>query len=186
MKDKRIIAIDPSSKHLAWSVLDSTTDGISIVDYGKIDYGKATDTTARFAIIKSELSELLRKYHPGDGIIEQTVYIQNFQSSRVLSYIVGFTWGVLDDYCKHVEDVNPLVWKPGIGYKNLTKYDKERIKAERDGKNMTKWLKHERKERVRVIIEECFGKDAGDEDINDSLGIGLWYHHHRLGHESGG
>ena len=57
-------------------------------------------------------------------IIEQSVYIQNFQTSRVISYIIGYTWGIVQNYCFKVMDINPILWKRGIGYKNISKSDK--------------------------------------------------------------
>lgn len=174
-KQKTIIAIDPASHSLAWSVFNISKDDVKIVDTGKIDFAKIKDISGKFAKIKQELTEICSKYKPVDGVIEQSVYIQNFQSSRIISYIIGFSWGVLDTYCEYVTDVNPLTWKSGIGYKNVSKNDKAKIETEFGSKNIQSRLKDERKDRVKVIVEKNFNFISDDSDINDALGIGLWY-----------
>lgn len=174
-KPKTIIAIDPASHSLAWAVFDIAYDDIKLIDNGKIEFGKIKDISGKFAEIKKHLTSICSKYKPVDGVIEQSVYIQNFQSSRIISYIIGFSWGVLDQHCSYVTDVNPLSWKSGIGYKNVTKNDKLSIEKEFGAKNIQARLKDERKERVRVIVEKNLGWVSDDSDINDALGIGLWY-----------
>jgi hypothetical protein len=96
----------------------------------------------------------------------------------VLSYIIGFTWGELDDHCKYVTDVNPLTWKSGIGYKNLTKKDIKELKDKYGSRGIQRRLNDERKSRVRKILLEYFTDlelDGIDSDISDAIGIGLWY-----------
>lgn len=178
MKTQRIIAVDPASHSLAWVIMDMTDDGISIIDFGKIDFSNVPELSNKFSKIKKEIPEICKKYNPDAGVIEQSVYIQNFQASRILSYIIGFTWGELDDYCKTVTDVNPLKWKSGIGYKNLTKKETKDIKDKYGGRGIQKRLNDERKLRVRRILLEYFSDlelDGVDSDISDAMGIGLWY-----------
>lgn len=178
MKTQRIISLDPASHSLAWSVLDVTENGVSVVDFGKIEFGSIPELSNKFAKIKKEIPEICKQYKPDIGVIEQSVYIQNFQASRILSYIIGFTWGELDDYCKIVTDVNPLKWKSGIGYKNVTKKEARDIENKFGSRGIQKRLNDERKQRVRNILLEYFSDlelDGVDSDISDAIGIGLWY-----------
>ena len=113
------------------------------------------------------------------AIIEQSVYIQNFQSSRIISYIIGFTWGILSVYGVTTEDVSPLMWKPGIGYKNVTKKDQYELEKNGQKGSIQIKMKNERKQRVRSIVLAAFGDNIDgieDDDIVDAIGIGLWYH----------
>lgn len=178
IKSQRVIAIDPASHSLAWSVLDMNDDGIKIIDYGKIEYGLIPELSNKFSKIKKELPIICEKYKPTSAVIEQSVFIQNFQASRILSYIIGFTWGELDDYCSTVTDVNPLKWKSGIGYKNVTKKESKDIKDKFGSRGIQKRLNDERKNRVKDILIQHFPGlevDGMDSDISDSIGIGLWY-----------
>lgn len=178
MKTQRILAIDPASHSLAWAVMDVDENGVSIIDFGKIDFSNLPELSNKFSKIKKEIPNICKQYQPDVGVIEQSVYIQNFQASRILSYIIGFTWGELDDYCKIVTDVNPLKWKSGVGYKNITKKEAKEIKDKYGGRGIQKRLNDERKLRVRNILQEYFSDlelDGVDSDISDAMGIGLWY-----------
>jgi Holliday junction resolvasome RuvABC endonuclease subunit len=176
MKKLRVIAVDPASHSLAWSVVDIEWKAMNVVATGKIDFKDTKEVSGKFAAIKGGINEVCLKYKPDAAVIEQSVYIQNFQSSRIISYIIGYTWGNLDDYCQSVCDVNPLIWKNVIGYKNISKEDKKRITTECGGKGVQKRLSKERKDRVKAIIEKQIAFSTDDEDINDSLGIALWYY----------
>ena len=69
-------------------------------------------------------------------------------------------------------DVNPILWKRGIGYKNISKEDKILLNTESKKKK-------ERKDRVREIVVDYFAMsddDLSDDDIVDAVGIGLWYY----------
>jgi Holliday junction resolvasome RuvABC endonuclease subunit len=173
---KNCISIDPSSNSLAWAVISYEN---KLIGTGKISFGKGSAMSAKLECINHELPEILSKYKTDRAVIEQSVYIQNFQSSRILSYIIGHTFGEIIRCNVQCEDVSPLSWKPGIGYKNLSKREVEELKKQGiDLSNQAK-LKNERKDRVRRIIMMAYGEDIEnikDDDIVDAIGIGLWYH----------
>lgn len=169
--DKRILSIDPSSHSLGWAVIDYN-NGLKLVDCGKIKFTKTNDISIKFNEINAGIKLICKEHHPNITIIEQSVYIQNFQTSRVISYIIGYTWGVVQSYCFKVMDINPILWKRGIGYKNISKLDKEVFNTEAKKKK-------ERKDRVRDIVLDYFTMEEdklNDDDIVDAIGIGLWYY----------
>nr|DAT56958.1 MAG TPA: RuvC [Caudoviricetes sp.] len=172
----RLIAIDPASHSLAWCVIDSDKN---VLATGKIILSSTRDQSDKFKLIKKELIDVINKYTPDAAVIEQSVYIQNFQTSRVISYIIGFSWGVMSDKCDSIQDVNPLVWKSAIGYKNVTKKDQEVLKNNGKKGSLPIKAKNERKQRVREIVSVAYGSDTPgleDDDIIDALGIALWYY----------
>jgi Holliday junction resolvasome RuvABC endonuclease subunit len=174
-KWNRVIAIDPASHSLAWAIL---TYDKELIATGKIDLTKEKEQSQKFNKIKKELVAIVKEYSPDVAAIEQSVYIQNFQTSRVISYIIGFTWGIISDQCDAIEDVSPLVWKPAIGYKNVSKRDGEVLAKNGKKGSLQVKMKNERKERVREIVSVSFGKDTPgieDDDIVDAIGISLWY-----------
>lgn len=174
-KWNRVIAIDPASHSLAWAIL---TYDKELIATGKIDLTKEKEQSQKFNKIKKELVDIVKEYKPDVAAIEQSVYIQNFQTSRVISYIIGFTWGIISDQCDAIEDVSPLVWKPAIGYKNVSKRDGEVLAKNGKKGSLQVKMKNERKERVREIVSVSFGKDTPgieDDDIVDAIGISLWY-----------
>jgi len=176
IKTTRLIAIDPSSHSLAWSIIDLDRNNFKVVATGKIDYKESKELHNKFRVIRKGIKDLWSEHQFQDAVIEQSVYIQNFQSSRILSYIIGYSWGVLDEYCHTVCDINPLIWKNKIGYKNVSKDDKKAIEILHGTKGIQKRLTKERKDRVKKIIEDKVNFSTEDEDINDSIGIALWYY----------
>lgn len=178
IKSERIVAIDPSSHSLAWVIYDVTLDKIDLVANGKIDYKKDKDVSLKFKAIDAGLNEIIKEYRPKNAIIEQSIYVQNFETSRIISYVIGYSWGVLSAGGCLVSDVNPLMWKSGIGYKNLSKKDTEAFKNDGEKGSLQIKQKNERKKRVRNIVSKYFDKgDIGidDDDIIDAAGIGLWF-----------
>ena len=178
VKETRILAIDPSSHSLAWVIYDISMTDISLIACGKIDYKKDKDVSIKFSVINKGLSDIVKEYTPKHAIIEQSIYVQNFESSRIISYIIGYSWGVISAGNCTVSDVNPLVWKAGIGYKNLGKKDKEIFMNDGKPGALQIKLKNERKRRVRTLVAKYFATgdiSLNDDDIIDAAGIGLWY-----------
>lgn len=173
---QRLIAVDPASHSLAWAVIDNDK---TVVATGKIVLNRKKEISEKLSEIATELVPIIEKYKPDVAAIEQSVYIQNFQSSRIISYIIGFTWGLLYQNGVKTRDVNPLTWKPNIGYKNVSKKDIESL--DKNGKKGSTQIKakNERKQRVREIVSIAYGEDTpglDDDDIIDALGIALWYY----------
>jgi Holliday junction resolvasome RuvABC endonuclease subunit len=168
----KVLSIDPSSHSLGWAVIEIGLKQPRLIKCGKIKFPKSPEMHIKFQAINDGLAEICKEYKPNHCVIEQSVYIQNFQTSRVISYIIGYSWGIAQGYCSKVIDINPMIWKRGVGYKNLSKDDKEYLLTEASRKK-------ERKDRVRDIITgyfEMLDDDLKDDDIVDAIGIGLWYY----------
>lgn len=178
VRNSRVIAIDPASHSLAWVIYEIKNSNISIFACGKISYKDHKGASAKFSVISKELKKVYKDYQPRVGVIEQSIYVQNFETSRIISYIIGYSWGVLNNLGCDVVDVNPLVWKSGIGYKNLNKKDQQILADNGEKGALTLKLKKERKRRVHEIVKGYF-KDIpeylSDDDIIDAAGIGMWY-----------
>lgn len=178
VKNSRIIAIDPASHSLAWVIYDIKSSKFSIYACGKINYKEYKGASAKFTVIDKELKKIYKEYKPGFAVIEQSIYVQNFETSRIISYIIGYSWGILNNFGCHVTDVNPLVWKSGIGYKNLNKKEQEVFANNGEKGSLAIKLKKERKRRVQEIVKNYFSElpeYLDDDDIIDAAGIGLWY-----------
>lgn len=178
VKNSRIIAIDPASHSLAWVIFEIKGLQISIFACGKINYKEHKGASAKFSVISKELKKVYKEYQPRLGIIEQSIYVQNFETSRIISYIIGYSWGVLNNLGCDITDVNPLVWKSGIGYKNLRKNEQQLIADNGEKGALALKLKKERKRRVQEIVKNYFDEMPeylNDDDIIDAAGIGLWY-----------
>jgi Holliday junction resolvasome RuvABC endonuclease subunit len=173
---KKLVAIDPASHSLAWAVIDNEKN---VIATGKIDLKKEKTESEKFAKIAEGIEKVIKDHKPDVAAIEQSVYVQNFQSSRIISYIIGFTWGILHQSGIKTRDINPLKWKPAIGYKNLSKQDRAVLESNGIKGSVNIKMKNERKTRVRDIVSIAYGDDTpglDDDDIIDALGIALWYY----------
>jgi Holliday junction resolvasome RuvABC endonuclease subunit len=173
---KKLVAIDPASHSLAWAVIDNEKN---VIATGKIDLKKEKTESEKFAKIAEGIEKVIKEHSPDVAAIEQSVYVQNFQSSRIISYIIGFTWGILHQSGIKTRDINPLKWKPAIGYKNLSKQDRVVLESNGIKGSVNIKMKNERKTRVRDIVSIAYGDDTpglDDDDIIDALGIALWYY----------
>lgn len=171
LKKGRVFAVDPSTNSLAFSVVEPK----KLQAYGKIHLPKGA-WQDKFQVISVVLPKLLEFHKPTHFLIEQSIYIQNPNTSRQLAYINGCTLGVvLGSGLSRVSDVPPLTWKPFIGYKNVSKKEKDEWGLTMDQKEVKKKAEFERKERVKRIIDVRIpNHGCTDYDIIDSMGIGLW------------
>ena len=171
MKSGKIMAIDPSTNSLAFAVMEYGT----LLAWGKIDLPKGT-IIKKLGTINRMVPVILDTYIPDYFVIEQSIYIQNANTTRTLAYINGCVLSqVVQHGTKHIDDVKPLVWKPGIGYKNVSAKEKQIWKDQLGAKEAQKKASFERKERIKRIIDEKIpGHNCNDNDIIDAIGIGLW------------
>ena len=176
LMDYQIMSIDPSTMSLAYSIIDSDN---RILDVGKIDLSSTKSIHEKLHIITTSLPVVMEKWKVKYTVIEEAVFIQNFKTSRLISYIIGHTMGVMYQHCKFIAEANPIVWKRGIGYSKVTKAEKEQWEKEIGAKEAKKKAAFERKDRVRQILVTNLGKDFQesryDSDEIDAIAIGVWY-----------
>jgi Holliday junction resolvasome RuvABC endonuclease subunit len=176
VKDYKLISIDPSTRSLAYAILDSNNN---IHEVGKIDISSCSSFKEKLFVIGESLPEILKKHKPEVAVIEEAVFIQNFRTSKSIAYVIGHSIGVISKHCKLVVEANPIVWKGGIGYKKVSKKEKEEWTEEFGEKESKRIASLERKNRVRVIICEMYGEgfdgDKYDSDEMDAIAIGVWY-----------
>lgn len=174
-KDRRIMGIDSSTMSVAASIFERRAGEVFLVDAMKIDYSNF-NMDEKLIMIGSFVPEILKKYGPIDHVyIEQPIYIQNPQTSRKLSQIVGHIWGTALQTTVATE-TSIAEWKKFIGYKNVSAGEKKAWIAEMGEKEAKKRAAFERKNRTITIVHD---KIAGidhitDNDICDSIGIGLY------------
>jgi hypothetical protein len=130
----------------------------------------------KLKIITSFFKEFFNKYKIDYVFVEQPIYIQNPATSRVLSQVSGHVIGTCLNYCDNVSEVTIANWKSFIGYKNVSKAEKESWTRQFGEKESKKMAASERKQRtIRIVHEKISGIDhINDNDICDSIGIGLY------------
>lgn len=175
-KNKTILAVDPATHSIAFSVINYNDGNIILAGYGKISLRGCKTNDERFARIGASIPLLQSAFSPDMLVIEQPIYIQNFKTSRDLSYIVGYTWGRFHAEGVDGIDIGPVQWKSAIGYKKVSAQEKNVWAETMTKTEVKKKADFERKHRVKVILEDIFPevKALDDYDIIDAIGIGYW------------
>jgi len=171
----RYLSIDSSSQSIAYAVFDKKTSSTKLFAAGKINL--PSHMRDKLAAINKIIDIIFNKYKNIDCvIIEQTIYIQSPQTSRILSYVVGHIWGKCLEHCPDVRDVEVMKWKSHIGYKKVSKAEKEAWENLHGPVEAKKIAAKERKERTGKIIKNKISNinDINDYDIIDAIAIGLW------------
>jgi Holliday junction resolvasome RuvABC endonuclease subunit len=175
LSKRTILAIDPATHSFAFSVVSSDGINAKLIAYGKVDLSKEKSMSDKFKVINLSFPAILTKHKPSLVLIEETIYISNPKTSRLLAYVVGALWSTSLKCGIPTEDVGPMTWKYGIGYKAVSKKEKEVWIAEMGIKEAKKKASFERKERTKRIIDEVIpNHGCSDYDILDSIGIAYW------------
>ena len=176
LKRQTIMSIDPSTRSLAYAIMYTDDEVIKI---GHIDLSGTSEFKEKLRIIGCALPELIELYNPDVAVIEEAVFIQNFKTSKLISYVIGHTMGILATSCPFIVEANPIVWKSKIGYKKVTKAEKEKWESQWGATEAKKWAAKQRKSRVRKLMCDKYGKEFQDSlydsDEIDALAIGVWY-----------
>lgn len=170
-----VVGIDASSTAIAFSIFDQREDETMLVKSCKINLNNFSMNN-KLQIISAFTHSLLKDYEIDYIFVEQPIYIQNPATSRILSQISGHILGECLKHCPNVSEVTIANWKSYIGYKNVSKAEKEKWTREFGEKESKKMAASERKQRtIRIIHEKISGIDhVVDNDICDSIGIGLY------------
>ena len=175
-KIKRLLSIDPSSHSIAFAVMDEG----KLVAKGKVDFTKGCTTHDRMKVIAASMPALISHHSIDYVLIEESIWIQNPNTSRTLAYIVGGIWSQVASSRALGGHVGPLQWKRELGYETVKQKE---IKAwaelygPNDAKKIAAW---ERKMRVRRIVEPRIPNlYEPDGDIMDAIAIGMWGSEHK-------
>lgn len=159
----RILALDPSTHSVAFAfVVDGKPES-----WGKIQLYKKSDLNDKLVMTYHIVDELIQQFDPTFVVIEQTIMVQNPQTTRVLSYVVGSM--ILNFALRGVEvvDVPPMTVKNYHGYKRVTKKLEQEI-----GK---KEAAHLRKSQIQDKVFNAFPYfNTKDDDVSDACSIALW------------
>lgn len=173
--DKRVIGVDPSSNALAFSVMDRVGKKSKLIVAGKINLpdGHIND---KFLFIGKIVPLMITMYKPDRLVIEQSIYIQNAQTMRILAGINGHIMGKALESNIDVEDVPPMTWKSWLGYKRIMKFEKDKYIKEMGKKEANKFMNFERKERTRRIVIKKLpeAEIIKDHDVIDAVAISMW------------
>lgn len=171
-KFSKILGVDPSSQKIACTLIEY---GVPVATV-KLDL-KGGDIYERIHRARIYFPQVLEAYEPGFVCIEQSIMVQNPETSRKLSYVSGVLMGEVLVRDIFLRDVPPMTWKSFIGAKPLTKRWKEQIISELGETEGRKEIQRLKKSQVQDILKERYPNFSSiweDNDVADSGGIGLW------------
>jgi Holliday junction resolvasome RuvABC endonuclease subunit len=170
-----VVGIDASSTAIAFSIFDQQEDQTFLIKTCKITLNNFSMNN-KLQIISSYIDFLLKDFKIDYIFVEQPIYIQNPATSRVLSQVSGHILGECLKHCPNVSEVMIANWKSYIGYKNVSKAEKDKWTKDLGEKESKKMAASERKQRtIRIVHKKISGIDhITDNDICDSIGIGLY------------
>lgn len=171
----KIAAIDASSRNIAIAVFERG-EVSKLVKTNKFEFTKNIKMIDKLKAINHIIPLALENENIYKIVIEQPIYIQSPQTSRILSQISGAVWANCLRYCDDVSEVTIQSWKAHIGYKNITKKDIAAWAEQIGTVEAKKKAISERKQRtINLVHEKIDGiEHITDNDICDALGIGLW------------
>lgn len=175
IKPCMLMAVDASSTAIAIAIFQQTPSQTFLKETAKIRLEKLPMNT-KMHIISKFFANFFDKYQIDYVFVEQPIYIQNPATSRVLSQISGHVIGTSLLYCDNVYEVTIANWKSFIGYKNVSKAEKDAWTLEFGEKESKKMAALERKQRtINIVHNKISGVDhVNDNDICDAIGIGLY------------
>jgi Holliday junction resolvasome RuvABC endonuclease subunit len=168
----RVIGIDVSTKLIAVTVVDRG-EPLALVSVG-LPRG---DINLRLSYARKWFSIVLDVYKPGACYIEAPILVQNPLATKHLAYMVGILFGECLERGIETADVPPMEWKSHIGYRAISKQERERVLSEYGETEGRKELRKIRKAQVQEKLKDrypMFAKQLESDDLADALGIALY------------
>lgn len=173
--DVTVVGIDASSTVIAFSFIRQEDEISRLLNVSKISLNNFS-MNQKLNIISSAVPIILEKYSCDYIFVEQPIYIQNPATSRILSQVSGHLIGECLKFTPNVAEVTVANWKSFIGYKNVSKAEKDAWTMKFGEKESKKMAALERKQRtINIIHNKIAGIDhITDNDICDAIGISLY------------
>jgi Holliday junction resolvasome RuvABC endonuclease subunit len=170
-KAQRVLGIDPSTKSVAWCLLDGSV--VLAVGEESLGSGSLYERMREAYTAAQRIVEL----KPDFVAIESAVYVNNRQVVVKLAYFYGIIMGVLAHNEILFEDVPPITWEAWIGNPGTTRAQKAKFRKENPGQTKgwyTRKLREARKQRTIDWVEKTYGFVPENDNIADAVGIAAY------------
>ena len=85
----RILGIDPGVAIVGFGVLDCAGATQKMVQYGAVNTPAGMPLAARLTLIESDLTELIRQFHPDEMAIEELFFSKNITTGIAVAHARG-------------------------------------------------------------------------------------------------
>lgn len=170
-KAQRVLGIDPSTKSVAWCLMDDT----GIVATGEeILSGSSLYERMQSAY---KAAEALVELKPDFVAIESAVFVNNRQVVVKLAYFYGVVMGVLAANEILFDDVPPITWETWIDNPPTRRKERREFKKNNPELSSYKVKKHfreARKQRTMDWVKKNYKLDTDNDNIADAVGIAAY------------
>lgn len=112
-----ILGIDPGTARTGWGLIKSVRGQQSLLAYGCFTTSAKLPMEDRLLIIRTELTELLRKYKPNLVGVEKLFFAKNTKTALSVAQARGIVLVTLRGACIPIQEFTPLQVKQAItGY----------------------------------------------------------------------
>ncbi|AXH67274.1 RuvC-like resolvase [Streptomyces phage Wofford] len=166
------MGIDCSTKTIAFTIFD----GENFHKCGEVSFNGSTVFERAYDAHAKTLA-LYEDFDPDFVAIEAAIMVRSTSVAIKMAYVFGAVIAALLKGGAKVIEVPPISWQSFIGNKNLTKAEKDAIKAEFPGKSAS-WYQNKgrqiRKQRTIDFAKREFGIELESDNVADSLGVAWW------------
>jgi len=112
----RHLGIDISSNSTGWAVVDFKRGIYNLADFGLIKPDGNMTHVQKLYLLGNELGRIFEKFRPDNIAIEESVFVNNKKTMRILTRFGGVILFKAYEHCKIVADVyEPKKWKCILG-----------------------------------------------------------------------
>jgi crossover junction endodeoxyribonuclease RuvC len=116
-KPLRVLGIDPGTAIVGWAILEEVCGCVSAVAYGHIATSPKNTTAERLFEVTSDLEEIIKKYKPNEGAVEDLFFFKNLKTVMKVSQARGAILLTLEQNCVSIFEYTPLQVKQALtGY----------------------------------------------------------------------
>ena len=113
----RILGIDPGTATTGWAILEQREKDVIPIAYGHISTSSKDSTCQRLKEVAFDIEEIIKKYQPSEGAIEDLFFFKNIKTAMKVSQSRGAIMLTLIKAKLKVFEYTPLQVKQAVtGY----------------------------------------------------------------------
>lgn len=110
----KILGIDPGTATVGWAIIEVKKGVVTSLGYGHISTEKNLSPEARLQEIRDDLRAILKKYRPGEGVVEELFFFNNQKTAIAVAEARGVILLTLADFGVTLSGYTPLEVKQAL------------------------------------------------------------------------
>ena len=110
----KILGIDPGTATVGWAVIETKKGILTTLGYGHISTKKDRTPEKRLQEIRDDLTEVLKRYRPGEGAVEELFFFNNQKTAIAVAEARGVILLTLSDFGIKLSGYTPLEVKQAL------------------------------------------------------------------------